>query len=96
MMLPGGDVSADFFESVSIDGRLVLAPEYFASEFCQWELQLAPLCDPTGRKGIMLPLMVEPVALPTYGALIQAPLVTGADVLSHLLHAARRVDTPTA
>lgn len=44
---------------------------FFASDFCQWELQLALLRDPTGRKRIVAPLVMEDVALPTYCGLIQ-------------------------
>jgi hypothetical protein len=55
--------------------RLFLAvycPEYFMSDFCQWELQLALVRDPIGRKGIVAPILLESVELPSYCKLIQA------------------------
>jgi hypothetical protein len=50
----------------------IYCPAYFRSDFCQWELQLAMTRDPTGRKRIIAPVMLEPTELPAYCRLIQA------------------------
>jgi hypothetical protein len=50
----------------------IYCPEYFDSEFCVWELQLALIRDPTGRKRIVVPFEIDAVELPPYCALIQA------------------------
>jgi hypothetical protein len=63
----------------------VYCTDYFASDFCQWELQLALTRDPTGRKRIVLPLQLEPLALPDYCSLIQAEDATRPDYLSRFL-----------
>lgn len=49
----------------------VYCPEFFRSEFCQWELQLAVKRDPIGAKRIVVPMMIEHVPLPQYCSLIQ-------------------------
>ena len=46
-------------------------PEFFRSDFCQWELQLAVMRDPIGAKRIVVPMMIERVPLPPYCSLIQ-------------------------
>ena len=46
-------------------------PEFFRSDFCQWELQLAVRRDPIGAKGVVVPIMIERVPLPPYCSLIQ-------------------------
>lgn len=53
----------------------VYCPEYFQSEFCQWELQLALARDPIGRRGIVVPLFAERVELPAYCSLVQAETI---------------------
>jgi hypothetical protein len=50
----------------------IYCPAYFRSDFCQWELQLAVTRDPTGRKRIIAPFVLEPATLPAYCRLIQA------------------------
>ena len=49
----------------------VYCPEFFRSDFCQWELQLALMRDPTGSRRIVIPVMIEEVVLPSYCSLIQ-------------------------
>lgn len=55
----------------------VYCAEYFQSEFCQWELQLALARDPLGRRGIVVPLFAERVDLPAYCSLVQAETIAG-------------------
>jgi hypothetical protein len=49
----------------------VYCEEYFRSDFCQWELQLALARDPVGRKRIVIPIQLGSVARPSYCRLIQ-------------------------
>lgn len=49
----------------------VFCGEFFHSDFCQWELQLAVKRDPIGDKRIVVPVMIEAVSLPRYCSLIQ-------------------------
>jgi hypothetical protein len=63
----------------------VYCADYFCSDFCQWELQLALTRDPTGRKRVVLPLQLEPVALPDYCSLVQAEDATRPDYPSRFL-----------
>ena len=46
----------------------VYCEEYFQSDYCQWELQLALIRDPIGRKRIVVPIRLGSVALPSYCA----------------------------
>ncbi len=50
----------------------VYGPDYFGSDFCQWELMQAIVRDPTGQRRIVLPVMMQETALPNYCALIQS------------------------
>ncbi len=63
----------------------VYCPLYFQSDFCQWELQLALTRDPTGRRRIIAPILLEPIELPSYCCLIQAQLSTENDFTNRLL-----------
>jgi len=49
----------------------VYCQDYFRSDFCQWELQLALTRDPTGKRRIVIPFMIEKIDLPDYCSLIQ-------------------------
>jgi len=49
----------------------VFCGDFFHSDFCQWELQLAVKRDPIGAKRIVVPVMIEAVPLPRYCSLIQ-------------------------
>lgn len=69
----------------------IYCPEYFASDFCQWELQLALVRDPIGRAGLVAPILLEPVELPPYCALIQADSAAREDVGSRVVGLARRI-----
>jgi len=60
---------------------------YFESDFCQWELQLAVVRDPTGRKRIIIPLILEEVELPAYCRLIQAEMAANNELQHRLLAA---------
>lgn len=74
----------------------VYSAEYFRSDFCQWELQLALARDPIGRKGIVLPLMLEPVTIPAYCALIQAADATQPGAAERLLRSVEQAVTHAA
>ena len=50
----------------------VYCDDYFRSDFCQWELQLAVVRDPTGARGIIVPVALDEAPLPDYCKLIQA------------------------
>jgi hypothetical protein len=62
----------------------VYCHDYFQSEYCQWELQLGLVRDPVGRKGIVVPILIEPVILPSYCALIHAEDARRPDFLDRL------------
>ena len=72
----------------SVDRCRVFLPvyceEYFRSEYCQWELQLALVRDPMGRKRLVIPVMLDQVAMPSYCALIQAEDATRSDFIERL------------
>jgi hypothetical protein len=63
----------------------VYCDEYFRSEFCQWELQLAIVRDPLGRKRIVIPVKLGAVVLPAYSVLIQAEDATSSDFFERLV-----------
>ena len=73
----------------SVDHCRVFLPvyceEYFQSDYCQWELQLALVRDPLGRRRIVVPVMLGPVAMPSYSVLIQAEDATRPDFLERLI-----------
>jgi len=69
----------------------VYSRPYFESDFCQWELQLAVVRDPTGRKRIVIPLILEEVELPAYCSLIQAEMATKDWMQKRLLDALAKV-----
>ena len=73
----------------SVDRCRVFLPvyceEYFRSEFCQWELQLALVRDPLGRKRLIIPVKLGPVAIPSYCVLIQAEDATRSDFIERLI-----------
>jgi hypothetical protein len=73
----------------SVDQCRVFLPvyceEYFRSEYCQWELQLAIVRDPLGRKRVLVPAMLGPVVLPSYSILIQAEDATRSDFFERLI-----------
>ena len=73
----------------SVAGCRVFLPvycdEYFRSEYCQWELQLALVRDPLGRKRIVIPVMIGEVALPSYSVLIQAEDATSPEFFERLV-----------
>jgi hypothetical protein len=69
----------------------VYCEEYFRSEYCQWELQLALGRDPLGRKRIVIPVMLGPVALPSYSALIQAEDATSPDFFERVVQVLREI-----
>ena len=73
----------------SVDHCRVFLPvyceEYFQSDYCQWELQLALVRDPLGRRRIVVPVMLGPVAMPSYSVLIQAEDATRPDFLERLV-----------
>jgi hypothetical protein len=69
----------------------VYCPEYFASDFCQWELQLALVRDPVGSRGILAPIIVAPVSLPGYCSLVQATTVSESGAARWLAEVAARV-----
>jgi hypothetical protein len=50
----------------------VYCPEYFRSDWCQWELETVCVRDPRGKQGLLLPLMVDPVTVPPTCKLIQS------------------------
>jgi len=58
----------------------IYCSEYFDSMFCEYELQLAVIRDPMGKKRIVTPLMIEPVSLPNYCSLIQAINIEGLNI----------------
>lgn len=62
----------------------VYCAEYFQSDYCQWELQLALIRDPIGRKRIVIPVRLGSVALPPYCELIQAEDATRPDFFDRL------------
>jgi hypothetical protein len=74
--------------ATAVDNCRVFVPlyceDFFRSDYCQWELQLALLRDPIGRKRIIVPVMLGPVSLPHYCALIQAVDSTREDFRGHL------------
>jgi hypothetical protein len=49
----------------------IYSPNFFDSDFCQWELQQAFLRDPTGRKGVMLPFSAQEIEIPKWCSLVQ-------------------------
>jgi len=57
----------------------VYCEDYFRSQFCQWELQLALLRDPNGEKRIVVPFMLEKLQPPNYCVLVHALDLTGKD-----------------
>lgn len=69
----------------------IYCPEYFASDFCQWELQLALVRDPIGRAGLVVPILLEPIELPPYCALIQADSAAREDVGRRVVELARGI-----
>jgi hypothetical protein len=69
----------------------VYCPEFFRSDFCQWELQLAVRRDPTGNKRIVVPIMVEPVPLPRYCSLIQHFDAAGMNVKERIVDIVSKV-----
>jgi hypothetical protein len=68
----------------------VYCEEYFRSDYCQWEFQLALVRDPLGRKRIVIPVMLGPVELPAYSLLIQAEDATRPDFFERLVEALGR------
>lgn len=58
----------------------VYCPDFFRSDFCQWELQIAITRDPIGTKRIVTPLLLEPVQIPPYCSVIQCTDATKLDV----------------
>jgi hypothetical protein len=79
----------------SVDRCRVFMPvyceEYFRSDYCQWELQLALVRDPLGRKRVVIPVMLDPVAMPSYCVLIQAEDATRPDFLERLVQALAQI-----
>ena len=49
----------------------IYSPNFFNSDFCQWELQQAFLRDPTGQKGVMLPFSAQEIEIPKWCSLVQ-------------------------
>jgi hypothetical protein len=62
----------------------VYCEEYFRSDFCQWELQLALLRDPAGRRRIVIPVQLGAVSRPSYCELIQVEDAERSDFLDRL------------
>jgi hypothetical protein len=72
----------------------VYCEEYFRSDFCEWELQHAIVRDPLGRKRIVIPVMLGPVALPLYSRLIQTEDATRADFFERLVRVLSEILCP--
>jgi TIR domain len=62
----------------------VYCEEYFRSDFCQWELQLAVARDPLGRRQIVIPVQLGSVLRPSYCKLIQVEDAERFDFLDRL------------
>ncbi len=62
----------------------VYCEEYFRSDFCQWELQLALARDTLGRRRIVIPVQLAAASWPSYCKLIQAEDAGRADFFDRL------------
>jgi hypothetical protein len=69
----------------------VYCPEYFLSDFCQWELMQAIVRDPVGARRIVIPVMMGETVLPDYCKLIQAMPVERPDFQEQLMEIVRDV-----
>ena len=65
----------------------IYSPQFFSSDFCQWELQQAITRDPIGKRGRIRPIVYQPTDLPAYCSLIQAKELTSeSQLLSMVRH----------
>ena len=69
----------------------VYCDDYFRSDFCQWELQLAVVRDPTGARGIIVPVALDEAPLPDYCKLVRAQSAAQPGFPEDLLRVLRQV-----